>query len=281
MNMNESVLITGASSGIGLELARQFAKHHHPLVLVARVESELRTIAAELSREYNVEVQFIAKDLENPDSPLEIYKAVTAYGISLDILVNNAGLGQRGRFWETPLDRDIAMIRVNSETVVRMTKLFLPGMVERRRGRILNTASVAAFEPGPLLAVYHATKAFVLSFSEALATELEDTGVRVTALCPGATDTDFFPKAHMVDARVFQKAQVMSPQEVAALGYDALMRGDRVYVPGAMNKTLVFSRRLLSDSAQAKLNKKFYESVDKDEIKRKRGDIETKSHKRF
>jgi short-subunit dehydrogenase len=281
MNMNESVLITGASSGIGLELARQFAKHHHPLVLVARVQSELQTISAELSREHGVEVQFIAKDLQNPDAPQEIFNAITAYGMSIDILVNNAGLGQRGRFWETPLDRDIAMMRVNAEAVVRMTKLFLPGMIDRRRGRILNTASVAAFEPGPLMAIYHATKAFVLSFSEALATEVEDTGVRVTALCPGATDTDFFAKAHMVDTRVFQKAQVMSPQEVAALGYDALMRGDRVYVPGAMNKTLVFSRRLLSDSAQAKLNKKFYESVDKEDLKRKRGDVESKPHKRF
>src|SRR5438045_2069226 len=144
------------------------------------------------------------------------------------------------------------MVRLNIEAVLRMTKSFLPPMLERRRGRVLNLASVAAFEPGPLLAVYHASKAFVLSFSEALSTETEDTGVTVTALCPGPTDTDFFPKADMLASRAFQKANLMAPQDVAEIGYKAVMDGERVVVAGAVNKMMVFSRHLMPESAQAK-----------------------------
>src|SRR6187402_495339 len=159
-------------------------------------------------------------------------------------LVNNAGLGQRGNFWETPLERDIQIIRVNVEAPIRLTKRFLPSMVARRHGRILNTASVAGFEPGPLLAVYHASKAFLLSWSEALTTELKDadTGVSVTTLCPGSVDTDCFPKADMVDTKVFQEGSVMGPQEVAEAGYAALMKDERLIVPGMANKVLVFGR---------------------------------------
>ena len=277
MNNSGTTLITGASSGIGLELARQFAKHGHRLILTARVQEELDRIAAELSREHHVDVGVIAKDLEQPNAVEEIFASVQRDGTSIDILVNNAGLGQRGRFVDIPLNKDVAMIRVNIESVVRLTKLFLPQMLERRAGRILNTASIAGFEPGPLLATYHATKAFVLSLSEALATELEGTGVTVTALCPGPTDTDFFSKADMLDTRAFQKASVMAPQDVAALGYDALMRGDRVYVPGAMNKTLVFSRRIMTEHAQSKMNQRFYEEVEPKDHKRHRGEFEEKA----
>ena len=280
MNPNQTTLITGASSGIGLELARQFAKHGHRLLLVAPVQNELDAIAAELSREHDVEVGVIAEDLTDINAPQRIFDLIQRDGSTIDILVNNAGLGQRGKFWENPLDRDIAMLRVNIEAVVRLTKLFLPAMIERRAGRVLNTASIAGFEPGPLLAIYHATKAFVLSFSEALATELERSGVTVTALCPGATDTDFFPKAKMVNTRAFQQSKVMSPQDVAALGYDALMRGDRVYVPGAFNKVLVSSRRILTEHAQSKLNERFYEDAKPEDRKHQRGDFEHKAHKR-
>jgi short-subunit dehydrogenase len=147
-------------------------------------------------------------------------------------------------------------------------------MLSRNRGRIMNTASVAGFEPGPLLAVYHASKAFVLSFSEGLATELENTPITVTALCPGPTDTDFFPKADMLDTRAFQKADVMAPQDVAEIGYKAFMKGDRTVVTGGMNKALVWARRILTESAQAKVNEKFYEEVKPEQQKRHRGDIE-------
>ena len=275
----ENVLITGASSGIGLELARQFAKHDYPLILVARDESELRSIAAEFEELYGVSVKTIAKDLQNePGAAQEIYDEVKREKLSVEILVNNAGLGQWGKFWETPLAKDLTVIQVNVAAVVCLTKLFLPQMLKRNSGRILNTASIAGFEPGPLMGVYHATKAFVLSFSESLGVELEDTNITVTALCPGATDTDFFPKADMVKTKIFQKGNVMAPQEVAAKGYDALMRGDRTFVPGAMNKALVGMRRVMSKPAQARMNKKFYEEAPpKDRNRRHPGDVEAKA----
>jgi len=248
--------------------------------LTAPVKEELENIARDFSREYHVEVGIYPQDLTQPDAAENIFRSVQRDGTEINILVNNAGLGQKGKFWEIPIERDLAMIRVNIEATLRLTKLFLPDMIQAKGGKILNTASIAGFEPGPLLAVYHATKAFVLSFSEALATELEGTGITVTALCPGATDTDFFPKAHMLETRAFQQNKVMAPQDVAALGYDALMRGDRVYIPGAMNKLLVSSRRILSKHAQAKKNEKFYQEVKPAARKHRRGDYEHKSAER-
>src|SRR5205814_1214047 len=185
---SETALITGASSGIGLHLAREFAKHQHPLVLVAPVESELRHVASSLGSEFNIPVTIIAKDLEQENAAHEIFDQISRDGRTIDILVNNAGHGQKGKFWEIPIERDVSIVRLNVEAVLRLTKLFLPPMLARRAGRILNVASIAGFEPGPLLAVYHASKAFVLSWSEALAEELQDTGVTLTALCPGPTD---------------------------------------------------------------------------------------------
>jgi uncharacterized protein len=273
----ESVLITGASSGIGLHLAREFARHGHPVVLVAPVEDELERVATGIRHEFNANVEVIAADLSEESSADEIWDELSVMGTSVDILCNNAGLGRRGKFWEIPIEDDIQMLRVNAEAVVRMTKRFLPRMLSAGRGRILNTASVAGFEPGPMLAVYHSTKAFVLSFSEALATELKDTGVTVTALCPGPVDTDFFPKADMVDTKVFQKGNVMAPQEVAETAYKAVMDGERVIVPGGMNKAMVFARRILPEAAQAKQNEKMYEGTEFDERKRERGDVEGKA----
>lgn len=274
----ETTLITGASSGIGLALAREFARHGHPLVIVAPVESELEEIAAALRSEFGVAVHPLAVDLSRETAADEIHDRIAAAGIVVGILANNAGLGQRGNFWETPLARDLEIVRVNIEAPIRLTKRFLPSLISRGRGRILNTASIAGFQPGPLLAVYHASKAFVLSWSEALATELNDakTGVTLTALCPGPTDTDFFTKADMVDTTIFQKGNVMGPQEVAEAGYEALMKGERVVVPGGMNKALVMGRRMMPVSAQAKMNEKMYQDADLDERKRERGDIETK-----
>ena len=270
---NETVLITGSSSGIGLHLAREFAKHGHPVVLVAPVEAELQQIADSIKAEYQVDARVIAKDLEQSTAPQEIFDELQRDGVSIDILVNNAGHGQRGNFWEISLEQDLSMVRLNIEAVLRLTKLFLPPMLARQRGRILNTASVAGFEPGPMLAVYHATKAFVLSLSEALATELKDSGITVTALCPGPTDTDFFPKADMTETRAMQKA--MAPQDVAEAGFKAVMAGERVVVPGGMNKALVFARRILSEEAQSKLNAKFYEELPPEDRDYDRGDIET------
>jgi short-subunit dehydrogenase len=276
-NLKENVLITGASSGIGYELAREFARNGHNLVIVAPVEPELLDVASRLSAEFGVTVKPIVEDLRSEQAADDIYAKVAASGLAVEILVNNAGLGRRGRFWEISLEDDISMIRLNIEAGVRLTKRFLPAMLSNRRGRILNTASIAGFEPGPMLAVYHATKAFVLSWSEALATELEDTGVTLTVLCPGPVDTDFFNKADMVDTRVFQEGNVMAPQEVAVTAYEALMKGERLLVPGALNKALVFSRRLLPESTQAAMNKKLYEETDPAERQRERGDVETEA----
>jgi short-subunit dehydrogenase len=275
----EKALITGASSGIGMHLAREFAKHGHPLVLTAPVEEELLQLAEELTEEFGIEAHVIAADLEEAEAAEEIFRQLTAAGQVIDILVNNAGHGQRGKFWEIPIEEDLSMVELNINAVVRLTKLFLPPMIERGSGRILNVASVAGFEPGPMVAVYHATKAFVLSFSEALATELDDTGVSLTALCPGPTDTDFFPKADMLKTRAFQQAQLMAPQPVAEAGYRGLMDGDRIVVPGAANKAMVFSRRLTSIPAQAKMNEKLYEEVPPEKQKRARGDMETAAAK--
>ena len=272
---NETALITGASSGIGLHLAHEFARNGHPVVLVAPVEAELREVAQQLQADGGSQAIVTAKDLEEPNAPQEIFDELKQRGVTVDILVNNAGHGQRGKFHEISIEQDLSMLRLNVEAVLRLTKLFLPPMLARGRGRILNTASVAGFEPGPLLAVYHATKAFVLSLTESLATELEDTGITVTALCPGPTDTDFFPKADMTATRAMQHA--MAPQDVAKAGYKAVMDGERVVIPGGMNKVLVGARRILSGHMQAHMNEKFYEELPPEDRKYERGDMETKA----
>jgi short-subunit dehydrogenase len=273
----ETVLITGASSGIGLELARVFARHHHPLILTARDAGELLRIASELKQEFGVPVYTIARDLEDSSSPDDIATELAREGLPVQILVNNAGLGYLGAFWNSPIEQDLSMLRVNIGAMVRLTKIFLPDMIRHGSGRILNTASIASFEPGPNLAVYHATKAFVLSLSEALATELEVTGITVTALCPGPTDTDFFPKAGMTETRAFQEAQMMPPQEVARIGYEAAMRGERVVVTGVVNKLMVFSRQLIPEAAQAKKNERMYEKVPFKKQKRVPGEVKARA----
>lgn len=273
----ETVLITGAGSGIGLALAQEFARNGHPLILTSRMEDELRMIATELTSKFDINVGILDADLEDPAAAKRIFDAVQRDRKEVDILVNNAGLGFRGNSWEIPLENQLSIIRVNIEAVLRLTHLFLPAMISRKHGRLLTTASVAGFEPGPLLAVYHASKAFVLSFTEALATELESTGVTATALCPGPTDTDFFPKAGMMRAKAFQRGHVMAPQEVAEIGYRALMRGDRTVVAGGWNKALVFARRFMTEGGQARMNRKFYENEEPSKSKRQRGDFERKA----
>jgi short-subunit dehydrogenase len=275
----ETTLITGASSGIGLHLAHEFAEHGHPLILVAPSQAELEGLKQEIETKHGVKVEIIPKDLERAEASREVWVAVEQLGQSVDILVNNAGHGMRGKSWEIPIEEDISMVRLNIEAVLRLTKLFIQPMVERGSGKILNTASIAGFEPGPMLAVYHATKAFVLSWSEALTIELEGSGVGVTALCPGATDTDFFPKADMVAVKAFQGSNVMAPQDVAKAGYEGLMKGELFVVPGGMNKMLVAARRILPESTQAKLNQSFYEYVPEEKVKRQRGDVELAAEK--
>jgi short-subunit dehydrogenase len=274
---NNTVLITGGSSGIGFQLARQFAKHGHPLILAARHEGKLKEAARSLAEEFGVPVRSIAQNLEEPEAAQKIYDAVMSDGTGIGILVNDAGFGERGKFWEIPVERNVAMIRVNIEALVRLTGLFLPGFLKRGHGRVLNVASTAAYQPGPLLATYYASKAFVLSLSEALFEELKETGVTVTALCPGATDTEFFTEAGMENATIVQKGNLMAPQDVAEGGYKALMDGERVYVAGGLNKAMAFSTRLLSDGLQSKLAEKLHSDVGPGEVKRVSGEVAAKA----
>jgi short-subunit dehydrogenase len=238
--MTPTALITGASSGIGADLARLFARDGYDLVLVARREEKLR----ELAKDLGVTSTVIAADLSRPDAAQEIANALVEKLINIDVLVNNAGLGLAGPFIGNDFAKDLEMIQVNIVALTQLTKLLLPGMVSRRQGRILNLASTAAFQPGPLMAVYYATKAYVLSFSEALAEELRDTGVTVTALCPGPTATGFGSVAGMEQTRLFTLMKPMSSAEVAKIGYEAMKRGRRVVVTGMMNRLLVQSIRI-------------------------------------
>lgn len=238
--MNSTALITGASSGIGLDLAHVFAADGHDVVLVARSEEKLRALAKELEAKHGITATVIVADLAKRDTPQQIFVVAPP----VDILVNNAGFGTSGMFAETSLGAELDMIEVNVAALTHLTKLFLPPMLERRRGRILNVASTASFQPGPLMAVYYATKAYVLSFSEAIAEELRGTGVTVTALCPGPTATGFQKTADLGSEALLKVMKPVSSMEVARAGYRGLMRGKRVVIPGMKNKLGVQSLRV-------------------------------------
>src|SRR5690606_15524202 len=198
-------LITGATSGIGYELAKIFAQHHYNLVIVARTETDLQRTAAELSKQYNVNVTSIAKDLFDREAPFDLYDMIQQKGIIVDVLVNDAAQGLFGKFVETDLQRELDMLQLNIGAYLTLTKLYLREMVARNDGKILNVASIAGKVPGPHQAVYHGTRAFIHSFTEAISAELGNCGVTVTSLLPGPTDTDFFHKAHMEDSKILEQ----------------------------------------------------------------------------
>ena len=268
-----TALITGSLSGIGLHLAHEFARHDHSLVLVAPVESELEAVAGELRAKYGASVKIIPKNLREAEATREIFDELSGAGIGIDILCNNAGFGVRGKFTEIPLEEDLEMINLNIEAVLRLTKAFLPEMLKQGHGRILNTASVGGFGPGPLLATYHATKAFVLSLSESLATELAGTAITVTAFCPGPLDTDFFSKLDRMEARASQKTNLMAPEDVAAIAYKALMAGDRLVIPGEINKTRAFPHRLAAKESKVKISGDFHPDAQPEGHRREPGEI--------
>jgi short-subunit dehydrogenase len=241
---SQTVLITGASSGIGLSFAELFAQKGYSLVLTARNEAKLMETAAQLQTKYNVSVKTLAQDLSLPQAPSLLVNELDKQNITIDILINNAGFAAYGPFTETKWEEEQDMIQVNITALTELTKRLLPGMVSRNRGRILNVASTAAFQPGPLMAIYYATKAYVLSFSEALSYELRQTNITVTALAPGATATNFESRANLGESRLF-KSGTMTADEVARSGYNALMAGKRLVIPGTKNKLLASAIRFL------------------------------------
>jgi hypothetical protein len=247
-----TALITGGSGGIGLALAREFRKHDWSVVLVARSEERLQAAASELGATY------IVSDLGRPGAAEALKDETDRQGLAIDALVNNAGYGAYGDFISAPLAEQEGMIHLNVLALTTLTRLYLPAMVERKRGQVLNVASTAAFFPGPLMAVYYATKAYVLSFSEATANELQGTGVTVTCLCPGATETDFATRADMADSKLF-RAGMTSAEEVARVGYDAMVAGKGVVVVGRQNRVATFFGRLLPTAAAARVARKVQE----------------------
>lgn len=239
----EPALITGASSGIGLELARIMARNGHPLVLAARGVVELEKAADELRNRHGATVHVVASDLSRPEAPQALFDEVTRLGLDIGVLVNNAGYSTYGPFAEIAPTADLNMLALNVVALTHLTRLFLPGMVARRGGRVLNVASTAAFQPGPYMACYYASKAYVLSFSEAIGEELVGSGVTVTALCPGPTATNFASRAGVEGSRLFSGRPTMEARQVAEMGYNATMLGRPVVVPGAMNALMAYSVR--------------------------------------
>jgi short-subunit dehydrogenase len=246
--MTKTALITGASAGLGLELAQLFAADKHDVVLVARRREQLEALATRLAAERGVVAGVISADLADPGAPQRIVDELKRRGIEIEFLVNNAGFGTTGRFVERDLLRELAMVQVNVTALVHLTGLLLPPMVARGSGRVLNLGSTAGFQPGPFMSVYYATKAFVNSFSEALAYELRGTGVTATVSCPGATATEFGKIAGNDRSPLFRMG-AMSATEVAAHAYKAMMSAKVVAIPGARNKILIQGQRLMPRGA--------------------------------
>jgi hypothetical protein len=240
-----TALVTGASAGLGAEFARLCAADGYDVVLVARSAPRLAALAASLASTYSVKARPLVADLSSPAAPPEIFAQMS--GTPVDLLINNAGFGVRGAYAETDWARESSLMQVNMVSLAHLTKLFLPEMLRRRSGRILNVASTAAFVPGPFMAVYYASKAFVLSFSEALSNEVEGTGVSVTVLCPGPTRTEFAEAAGIADSSLFH-GPTMGAAEVALVGYRAMMAGKPSVIAGARNRWTMRGARLIPRS---------------------------------
>jgi uncharacterized protein len=237
--MKQTVLITGASSGIGMELAKICAREGHNLVITARREENLKSLKSELEALYSVNVQLFVCDLTEQKSPDNLYRYTKENGIEIDLLINNAGVGDYGFFKETEWSRQQAIIDLNITALTRLTHLYLPRMLETGSGKIMNISSMAGFLPGPLMSVYYASKNYVTAFSEALANELKGTGISVTVLCPGPTESEFQRKANMQKSRLFDMFPVPGSAEVSEYGYRAMIKGKRVAIFGLHNRFLV------------------------------------------
>lgn len=262
------VLITGGTSGIGRELAKLFAQDGHNLLIVARDETGLNSIAQEITDRFGVRVETISKDLMKPGAAQELYDEVNQKGLHINVLVNDAGQGQHGLFTDYDLQRDIDIIQLNIVSLTVLTKLFLKDMIARNEGRILQLSSLVSKTPGPLLAVYSATKAYVQSFTQAVINELKDTNVTMTALLPGATDTDFFNKADAENTKQVQDMKLDDPADVAKDGYEALMNGEAQVISGFKNKMMAAISSVLPEQAAASNLRKTMEESDSKEYKK-------------
>jgi len=253
-------LVTGASSGIGYELAKVLAKDGKNLVIVARSQDKLEELKTEIENKYETSVRVLPKDLSNPNAPQEIFSELEKDGVNVDVLVNNAGYGVYGMFSETDLREELAMIQVNATSLIHLTKLFLKQMLENKSGWILNVASLCSFLSSPLESVYCASKSLVLHFSEALANELQGTGVTVTCLCPGLAKTEFHKRAHMENTKV-AKRKMMDAAAVAEAGYKALKKGKVVVIPGLIFKTAPLFARFAPRNLVTKVVRSQHEPV--------------------
>lgn len=253
-----TALVTGASSGIGLELAKRFAADHFDLVLVARNRARLMDIGADFQKTYGIEVRIAPKDLSHSKAPQELFDELTEAGVKIHTLVNNAGFGGYGEFATSDLQHELEMMQLNMVSLTYLTKLFLPQIIAAKGG-VLNVASTAAFQPGPLMAVYFATKAYVLSFSEALAEELASRGVKVSVLCPGPVPSGFQERANLHGSPMLKSPAVLDAATVAAIGYEGLKSGKRVVIAGTLNKIGVQMLRLSPRNIVTKFARKIQE----------------------
>ena len=256
-----TALITGASNGIGLELAKVHASKGDNLVLVARNLSKLDELKVELEKQYKISVYTIGLDLSKPNAAQEVYDETIRQKIQVDYLINNAGFGDFGMFVETDWNKELQMINLNITTLTQFTKLYLKDMVQRRSGKIMNVASTAAFQSGPTMAVYYATKAYVLSFSEAIANEVSDKGVTITTLCPGATESGFQAAAAMEESALVKGRTLPTSKEVAEYGYKAMMKGKTVAIHGLMNYIMANSVRFLPRAMVVKVTRKIQDKA--------------------
>lgn len=242
--MKKTALITGASGGLGLSFVNIFARDGYDVVLVARNGDRLEEIKSEIENKYGVKATVIPCDLCSSNGAQEVFEATNKAGIRVDVLVNNAGFGDFGEFWNSDLNKQVRMVDLNCIALMELCHLYIPSMIKNGSGNILNVDSIASFQAGPLMSVYYATKAFVLSFSQAIGRELKGTGVKVTALCPGPIRTNFDSAAELGESGLFKNLKVWDPNVVAELGYKNMKRGRSVCVCGFVNKIIVFSNRL-------------------------------------
>lgn len=263
---NQYALITGGTSGIGKELAKLFAQDGYNLVIVARDEAELAATQQEISSRFGVQVNIISKDLMEPNAAEELYDELKQNGTIINVLVNDAGQGQHGKFTEYDIQRDVDIIQLNIITLTILTKLFLKDMIARNEGKILQLSSLASTTPGPLLAVYSATKAYVESFTQAVINEIKDTNVTMTALLPGATDTDFFSKADAENTKQVREMKLDDPADVAKDGYEALMSGNNRVVSGFKNKVMAAMSSIMPEQAGASNMRKTMEESDNENL---------------